>query len=203
MDNFKHLFSTFESTDTPPIITQDYQIVKQQYEDFIYPTIKSESPKFEVQDPITYGSLLDQQEDSTQGESTQEGLQSHDNTIVNYFLNKGLTLNQAKGIYGNIMQESAGRLSIVSRDGYNSYGLAQWTGDRKDRLFRMYGTKPTLQNQLDFMWWELNNTEKKALKELKETKTVEDATRVFMKKYERPAVQYAAFNRRLNFARSV
>jgi len=26
-----------------------------------------------------------------------------DNDIVNYFVNKGLTLNQAKGIYGNLM----------------------------------------------------------------------------------------------------
>jgi len=25
------------------------------------------------------------------------------NDIVNYFVNKGLTLNQAKGIYGNLM----------------------------------------------------------------------------------------------------
>nr|DAK96747.1 MAG TPA: Morphogenesis protein 1 wall, phi29, hydrolase, infection [Bacteriophage sp.] len=39
-------------------------------------------------------------------------------------MNKGLTKNQAKGIYGNIMYESGGKHNIVSRDGHNSYGLA-------------------------------------------------------------------------------
>lgn len=123
--------------------------------------------------------------------------------IVNFFMNKGLTRNQAKGIYGNIMQESGGKHNIVSRDGHNSYGLAQWTGTRKARLFSKYGTNPTVNQQLEYLWDELNSTEKGALDALKNTSTVADATKVFMQKFERPANWAANFKNRLKHANSV
>lgn len=123
--------------------------------------------------------------------------------IIDYFVNKGLTRTQAKGIYGNIMQESGGNIKAVSSDGNNSYGLAQWTGERKQRLFSMYGTNPNINQQLDFLWWELNNTHKDALLSLKKTTTVSQATKVFMDKFERPHKNYANFNRRLKYANSV
>lgn len=123
--------------------------------------------------------------------------------IVNFFMNKGLTKNQAKGIYGNIMQESGGKHNIVSRDGHNSYGLAQWTGTRKARLFSKYGTNPTVNQQLEYLWDELNSTEKSALNALRNTITVEDATKVFMQKFERPANWAANFKNRLKHANSV
>ena len=123
--------------------------------------------------------------------------------IVNFFMNKGLTKNQAKGIYGNIMQESGGKHNIVSRDGYNSYGLAQWTGTRKARLFSKYGTNPTVNQQLEYLWDELDSTEKGALDALRNTSTVADATKVFMQKFERPANWAANFKNRLKHANSV
>lgn len=125
------------------------------------------------------------------------------NQIVNFFMNKGLTKNQAKGIYGNIMQESGGKHNIVSRDGHNSYGLAQWTGTRKARLFSKYGTNPTVNQQLEYLWSELNSTEKGALNALRNTSTVEDATKVFMQKFERPTNWAANFKNRLKHANSV
>ena len=123
--------------------------------------------------------------------------------IINYFVNKGLTRIQAKGIYGNLMQESGGNIQAISSDGYNSYGLAQWTGPRKQKLFEMYGPNPTIEQQLDFLWWELNNTHKDALRALKQAKTVYDATKIFMDKFERPHRDYANFNRRLKYANSL
>lgn len=123
--------------------------------------------------------------------------------IVNFFMNKGLTKNQAKGIYGNIMQESGGKHNIVSRDGHNSYGLAQWTGTRKARLFSKYGTNPTVNQQLEYLWDELNSTERGALDALRNTSTVADATKVFMQKFERPANWAANFKNRLKHANSV
>lgn len=123
--------------------------------------------------------------------------------IVNFFMNKGLTKNQAKGIYGNIMQESGGKHNIVSRDGHNSYGLAQWTGTRKARLFSKYGTNPTVNQQLEYLWDELNSTEKSALNALRNTSTVADATKAFMQKFERPANWAANFKNRLKYANSV
>lgn len=125
------------------------------------------------------------------------------NQIVNFFMNKGLTKNQAKGIYGNIMQESGGKHNIVSKDGHNSYGLAQWTGTRKARLFSKYGTNPTVNQQLEYLWDELNSTEKSALNALRNTSTVADATKVFMQKFERPANWAANFKNRLKHANSV
>lgn len=123
--------------------------------------------------------------------------------IINYFVNKGLTRIQAKGIYGNLMQESGGNIQAISSDGHDSYGLAQWTGPRKQKLFEMYGPNPTIEQQLDFLWWELNNTHKDALRALKQAKTVYDATKIFMDRFERPHKDYANFNRRLKYANSL
>lgn len=142
--------------------------------------------------------LLEQNTQDISDDRTPTG-----NQIVNFFMNKGLTKNQAKGIYGNIMQESGGKHNIVSRDGHNSYGLAQWTGTRKARLFSKYGTNPTVNQQLEYLWDELNSTEKSALNALRNTTTVEDATKVFMQKFERPANWAANFKNRLKHANSV
>ena len=142
--------------------------------------------------------LLEQNTQEISDDRTPTGSQ-----IVNFFMNKGLTKNQAKGIYGNIMQESGGKHNIVSRDGHNSYGLAQWTGTRKARLFSKYGTNPTINQQLEYLWDELNSTEKSALNALRNTTTVEDATKVFMQKFERPANWAANFKNRLKHANSV
>lgn len=142
--------------------------------------------------------LLEQNTQEISDDRTPTG-----NQIVNFFMNKGLTKNQAKGIYGNIMQESGGKHNIVSRDGHNSYGLAQWTGTRKARLFSKYGTNPTVNQQLEYLWDELNSTEKSALNALRNTTTVEDATKVFMQKFERPANWAANFKNRLKHANSV
>lgn len=129
--------------------------------------------------------------------------ENSNNDIVQFFIDKGLTKTQAKGIYGNLMQESNGKLNILSRDGYNSYGLAQWTGPRKVRLFSLYGSKPTKQQQLEFIWIELNSTHKNALKALQNSQTVEEATKAFMDKFEKPAAYAANFKTRLKYANSI
>ena len=129
--------------------------------------------------------------------------ESSNNDVVQFFIDKGLTKAQAKGIYGNLMQESNGKLDILSRDGHNSYGLAQWTGPRKVRLFSLYGNKPNKQQQLEFIWTELNSTHKNALKALQNSQTVEEATKAFMDKFEKPATWAANFKARLKYANSI
>ena len=122
------------------------------------------------------------------------------NDIIDFFINKGLTEQQARGIYGNLMQESSGKLNSISFDGLGSYGLAQWTGDRKERLFAKYGKNPNRLQQLEYLWEELNTTEKKALDKLRKASTVEEATEVFMNEFERPNKKYANLEKRIRYA---
>ena len=285
MTDFSKYFVTYEQTDPPPIITDDYKEVKGSYDNYVIPLLNTQSSdilngEIKLENPIRaveaarqlIGTDFDQDSSKlVQYAYNQVGIniptntsnvgdrvsslrdiqpgdliysksndvemvskvqnnqiytiQSNNNTvveaplenkrikdirrvsnnssnyIVQYFVNKGLTLNQAKGIYGNIMQESSGNIRAMSSDGHNSYGIAQWTGKRKSKLFSMYGTRPSLDNQLDFLWWELNNTEKSSLEALKNTNTIEEATRVFMRKFERPNPKYANFNNRLKHAK--
>ena len=204
MNNFKRYFSVYEVTDPPPIITDGYRKVYNKYNGE-FPTMQKQDINLEKSSkPFSFN--LDgvlQDFDSSNKLNSYHNIQEPSNDIINYFLDKGLTLNQAKGIYGNLMQESGGNINATSRDGHNSYGLAQWTGDRKQRLFSMYGSNPTMRQQLDFLWWELNNSEKSALEALRNTSTVYDATKVFMNKFERPHKNYANFSRRLKYANSI
>lgn len=219
---FRDLFTTYYDTDPPPIITNDHKIIRDTYNSYIAPTIlpstrQEENISFsegayeyaplKVQtQPIEASIILDEPQKSSSEKVTtirRVSNQNYNNFIIDYFVDKGLTRTQAKGIYGNIMQESGGNIKAVSTDGNNSYGLAQWTGKRKQRLFSMYGPNPTINQQLDFLWWELNNTHKDALLSLKKTATVSQATKVFMDKFERPHKNYANFNRRLKYANLV
>ena len=102
---------------------------------------------------------------------------------MQYFINKGLAPHQAAGLVGNLMRES-GLNPLAINPGSKAYGLAQWLGARKKKLFSMYGNNPTLQNQLDFVWWELNNTHKNGLKHLMAARNAEEAARAGMNWFE-------------------
>lgn len=217
MQDFSRFFTTYKPTDSPPIIPEEYSPEPTKVNPIIVPDyhIYEDNPTVSLI-PIKFNDKPSEQ--TAQHEELQKvrfsqpefsiqsdpkSKQTSSNYIVNYFVNKGLTLNQAKGIYGNIMQESGGNITAVSSDGYNSYGLAQWTGPRKKKLFDMYGTNPTINQQLDFLWWELNNTHKSALTALRNTNSIADATKVFMDKFERPNKKYANFAKRLNYAMKI
>ena len=98
------------------------------------------------------------------------------NRALQYYISKGLSPQAAAGIVGMLMSESS-----LSPDSVNTssgaYGLAQWLGPRKRELFRRYGPKPTFDNQLDYTWYEMNNTHKNALKYLNAAQTPEDAAK--------------------------
>lgn len=110
-----------------------------------------------------------------------------------YFLNKKdkngkliLTPEQVSGIVGNLMQESNMNPSIVNKSS-GAFGLAQWLGPRKKKLFQRYGTNPTFEQQLDFIWDELNTSEISAFKHLLNTKTSDEAADSIMNMFERPS----------------
>lgn len=121
------------------------------------------------------------------------------NTVLNFFMNKGLSENQSRGILGNLMQESRGNHTITNKTS-GAFGLAQWLGPRKQRLIAKYGNNPTVEQQLNFIWEELNTTENKALQKLLNTNTISDATRAFATHFERGASHEMAMNKRIKFA---
>ena len=51
--------------------------------------------------------------------------------VYNRLRQNGFTDSEAAGITGNIAQESMFDTEALSKDGYNSHGLVQWTGDSK------------------------------------------------------------------------
>ncbi len=71
-----------------------------------------------------------------------------------YLKGKGFTDEQANGIVAGIAAEGGG-LNTASGP-YGAYGIGQWLGKRKERLFAKYGPKPTLRQQMEFLTGELN-----------------------------------------------
>jgi peptidoglycan hydrolase-like protein with peptidoglycan-binding domain len=105
-----------------------------------------------------------------------------------FFISMGLTPIQAAGIVGNLKQESSTFNTKDVGDGGESIGIAQWSSIRRKDFEKVFG-KPfndsTFQEQLQFIWWELNNTEKRALDKLKTATTAAEAAALFDKFYER------------------
>ena len=118
---------------------------------------------------------------------------------LNFFKNKGLSDAQARGIVGNLMQESKGNHTAINKSS-KAFGLAQWLGSRKQRLLQKYGTNPTVSQQLEFIWEELNSTEGKAFQKLLNTNTIAGATRAFAQHFERAGKNEMNMNKRIKFA---
>ena len=129
-------------------------------------------------------------------------LVGNDNTekILRYFVDKGLTLEQASGIAGNFWQESRHRPNIIqdgatAADDYimvdgTGFGIAQWTtGSRQVGLQALATSRQLpitdLLVQLDFAWSEMTTgTRAGSLTTLKATTTPEDAAFVFHRDFE-------------------
>lgn len=75
--------------------------------------------------------------------------------IVDFFKAKGLDEAHAYGIAAGIMAESGGNHTVVNRSSGASF-LGQWLGSRLDALRARYGPNPTREQQLEFLWHELN-----------------------------------------------
>jgi hypothetical protein len=115
-----------------------------------------------------------------------------------FFVGKGFTKTQSSGIVGNLLFES--RLNPKITNSIGAYGIAQWLGDRKKRLFK----KPnydTLEVQLNFIWEELLSTEKNARIALKRTSTSADAAIVWDDKFERS--EGTTLQQRIAFANDI
>jgi len=103
--------------------------------------------------------------------------------IMDFFINKGLTPEQAAGIAGNLYKESGFNPKAVGDNG-TSYGIAQWHLNRFENLKR-YPNWDTIDGQLNYLWYELNTTEKKSLYSLKQATTPQEAAAIFARDFER------------------
>lgn len=106
---------------------------------------------------------------------------------MRFFQEKGWTQEQAAGIVGNLKAESNFKTDAVGDNG-KAYGIAQWHPDRQSKFQELYG-KPIQQanfkEQLEYVNWELNNTEKKAGNKLRGAKSATEAASLVDQFYER------------------
>ena len=84
-------------------------------------------------------------------------------TEVWFYMKNELGFNDivCAGIMGNMMAECGGCWTSDLNWDANSasgYGMIQWLGGRKKQLFSIYGSNPSIENQLDFMKDELYGT---------------------------------------------
>jgi hypothetical protein len=83
-------------------------------------------------------------------------------TALQYFINKGLTINQASGVVARLQGESGLDPNNVNPSS-GAYGIAQWLGSRKPAAIATGGD---FQSQLDLIWNEFQTSESKAFQAL-------------------------------------
>ena len=206
-------FTVYESVETPkvqlnmplmnePLDISDWAIgVSSSGTPIVKPNL-DKGPKMINDNPEHIEVSPKQQETSSL--SSNKNLKGNQKIAYDFFVGKGLQPHQAAGIVGNLMGESKLNPSAVNPTS-KAFGIAQWLGDRKKKLFAKYGNNPTIDQQLEFVWEELNTSEKRAFDRLLQTQSVEEATNSFMKHFERPSAREMAqsINNRIKFSRSL
>ncbi|MGN8278161.1 phage tail tip lysozyme [Pseudomonas sp. SMN5] len=118
--------------------------------------------------------------------------------VVDYFMAKGWTQDQAEGIAANLEQES-GFKANASGDSGQAYGLAQWHPDRQAEFAKQYGKdirNSTGAEQLEFIQHELTKgNERAAGKSLRTATSSYDAAAIVSREYERPGIDDKARDR--------
>lgn len=109
-------------------------------------------------------------------------------------LERGFPEHVAQGIMMNFQDESGFKADIVEAEpnvhGTRGKGYYQLTGGRRDAFEDRYGDDWSTENQLDFLLWELDNTEKSARDKLFATETAGEAGAAFVTNFLRPAEKH-------------
>lgn len=113
---------------------------------------------------------------------------SNEATIYNFFRAKGISHGQTLGIMAALHAESNLNERAVNPSS-GAYGINQWLSkDRRANFKKRFGhdiTKSTLQEQLDFLWWELKGGDHGGDDVLAE-KSSKGAAWAMIKKFLRP-----------------
>lgn len=105
--------------------------------------------------------------------------------IEAYFRGKGYTPAQTKGIAAGIYAESGGN-PLASNPTSGAFGIGQWLGSRKAGLISRYGSNPSVEQQLDYLHWELQGGDYKGRNVLQQT-TATGTLTSYIKDFMRPA----------------
>jgi len=123
--------------------------------------------------------------------ATAAGSSTNAATALKFFTQQGWSAAQAAGIVGNLQAESGKNINPAAvGDGGQAYGIAQWHPPRQQNFQAQMGKSikgSSLQDQLEFIQWELNNTEKAAGNKLKSAQSAAAAAEIMDKFYERSA----------------
>jgi N-acetyl-anhydromuramyl-L-alanine amidase AmpD len=126
------------------------------------------------------------------------------NKILKFLMDKGLTIEQASGIAGNLQAESNFNPEAIGDSG-TSLGIAQWHKSRKENLINFCGSKKqdskSLECQLNFLWDELTTKYSNVLSLIKSSENANESAEIFASKYEKP--RSTDYSRRIKFAEKI
>lgn len=118
---------------------------------------------------------------------------------------KGMSDDQAAAIMGNLEQESGLDPTAVNGES-GAFGIAQWMGSRKaglDAFAKKEGKKNTdLDVQLDYLWQEMQGSEKQNLGRFNKANSIGDATTFFANDFERMGADEAMMSTRISNAKA-
>lgn len=139
------------------------------------------------------------------GKLNSSAVQSAFKILTSKDENGSFTGEQAKGIIANLMGESGKGLNHQAiGDGGKAFGVAQWHSDRQANFKRIFGhdiRQSTLEEQIKFLKWEMQNTEKAAGDKIRQAKNANEATIRSVAHYERPKdIQGQSIERMNNIA---
>lgn len=113
-------------------------------------------------------------------------------TVVDYLISKGLNAAAACGVAGNIYYESSFNTAAVGDSG-TSFGICQWHEGRGTAMKNYVGSNwaSNLTGQLDYLWYELNQSYQGTLNHLKSVPNTDAGARsaadYFVRHFEIPA----------------
>ena len=146
-----------------------------------------QNPQFASASDIMVGSRL-RVPGSGSGVSTG-GASGNAKIAFEFFIRQGWTPEQAAGLVANLQAESTPNIDPGALgDGGKAYGIAQWRGSRQrdfQQVFRRPIEGSSLQDQLQFVQWELTHSEKTAGYRLGSAKTAAEAAAIVDEYYER------------------
>jgi len=138
--------------------------------------------------------------------STKNSVYGNKDQIYKALLADGYSKEAAAGILGSLQQENSSFNPSSVNPKSGAAGIAQWLGPRAKQYSQKYGHKVqegTLSEQIEFMLWEMRNTEKKSGDALRGKVSTEDAAKIHTDLYERPGSVEANIPRRQSFAKQI